>query len=227
MLPILITGGSVNERKKKAYELAAHSMGVSPDKLESQPDLYLITPGPSITIAQIRKLVTDLSRKPLQSPVSVAVLLEANLATIDAQNALLKTLEEPFPSSYIILTSPNKDLLLPTVVSRCREISLSTPINSKLEQTKEKEISTLIDFFLSNQPEKRLAKIDQITLQKQETLEELENLIRIAETKLRSSNDKNEQDVFAPFIRAADKARKHISANVNIRLAIANFLLSF
>jgi DNA polymerase III delta prime subunit len=48
--------------------------------------------------------------------------MEAHRATAEAQNAFLKVLEEPPPSSVIILVTERTDLLLPTVVSRCSEI---------------------------------------------------------------------------------------------------------
>ena len=58
------------------------------------------------------------------------IITEAQNLTLPAQNALLKTLEEPPAHSLIILTTPNPALLLPTVVSRCQVIHLAPKENA-------------------------------------------------------------------------------------------------
>lgn len=52
----------------------------------------------------------------------VVIIEEASLLSLEAQNALLKTLEEPNEDTLFILTAPNKINLLPTIVSRCQQI---------------------------------------------------------------------------------------------------------
>jgi DNA polymerase-3 subunit delta' len=63
-----------------------------------------------------------ISRRPFSGPCSVVAVMEANLATTEAQNAFLKVLEEPPASSVIVLVTGRTDLLLPTIISRCSEI---------------------------------------------------------------------------------------------------------
>ena len=226
MIPILITGATEEERRQTAKAMASEFLGVAVDRLESQPDLQMIVPSPSITIAQVREMVSKLSRKPLATSVSLAIIYEANLATFEAQNALLKSLEEPFPSTRIILTSPNKDFLLPTVASRCLEVQVRSKTTVS-ENANFKQDSDLVEYLLLSPPERRLAKLDQITLSKPETLTLLTRVLLIAEQKLLSSKDINRQKMITLFIRAVNLARQHIAANVNIRLALARFLLSF
>ncbi len=76
----------------------------------------------SIGIGQIRAVMEKISRRPFSGPRSVVAVMEANLATMEAQNAFLKVLEEPPASSVIVLVTARTDLLLPTIVSRCSEI---------------------------------------------------------------------------------------------------------
>jgi DNA polymerase-3 subunit delta' len=76
----------------------------------------------SIGIEQIRAVMEKISRQPFSGPRSVVAVMEAHLATTEAQNAFLKVLEEPPPSAVIILVTDRTDLLLPTIVSRCSEI---------------------------------------------------------------------------------------------------------
>ena len=97
------------------------------ENLFNSPDYIEITPdGNSIKIAQIRKLQSDILVKPYKS-YKIYVIDEALKMTVEAQNALLKTLEEPPKYAIIILITNNKESLLDTIKSRC-EIIKFTPI---------------------------------------------------------------------------------------------------
>lgn len=97
------------------------------ENLFNSPDYIEIKPtGNSIKIAQIRKLQSDILVKPYKS-YKIYVINEAQKMTVEAQNALLKTLEEPPKYAIIILITNNKESLLDTIKSRC-EIIKFTPI---------------------------------------------------------------------------------------------------
>lgn len=97
------------------------------ENLFNSPDYIEITPdGNSIKIAQIRKLQSDILVKSYKS-YKIYVIDEAQKMTVEAQNALLKTLEEPPKYAIIILITNNKESLLDTIKSRC-EIIKFTPI---------------------------------------------------------------------------------------------------
>ena len=99
------------------------------EKIQSNRfDLHLIDFEDSIKIGQIRDLQRQLSLKPYSGKYKTAIILEAHLMTIQAQNALLKTLEEPSGNAILILTSPSEYLLLPTIVSRCQIKRFYQPI---------------------------------------------------------------------------------------------------
>jgi len=88
-------------------------------------DLFRLAPereGASIGIDQVRGLCASLFQSPMESLRKVAVIDGADELTEPAQNALLKTLEEPPADTYIILVAENTDALLATVRSRCRRI---------------------------------------------------------------------------------------------------------
>jgi DNA polymerase-3 subunit delta' len=76
----------------------------------------------SIGIDAVRRVTERVSRRPFEGPHSVVLVLEADLATTEAQNALLKLLEEPPSSTVIVLVTSRADRLLPTILSRCREM---------------------------------------------------------------------------------------------------------
>ena len=98
------------------------------ENINSSPDYINIYPdGNSIKIAQIRKLQIDIIIKP-HKQYKIYIINQADSMTIEAQNALLKTLEEPPEYAIIILITNNKESLLDTIKSRC-EIIKFLPIS--------------------------------------------------------------------------------------------------
>lgn len=75
-------------------------------------------------VEEAKKIRTHLFLKPYQKGPQTAVIIKAQNLTQEAQNSLLKILEEPPLYSLIILTAPTTDNLLPTIVSRCQIIHL-------------------------------------------------------------------------------------------------------
>src|SRR5205823_13403059 len=73
-----------------------------------------------IRIEQVRELARWLALQPLMAHRKVAIIDGAHCLSEPAQNALLKTLEEPPPSAVLLLTAAAAALLLPTVRSRCQ-----------------------------------------------------------------------------------------------------------
>jgi DNA polymerase III subunit delta' len=90
-------------------------------------DLSLLQPetaSGTITVDAVRTLLHALTLKPLEARYRIALMQNIDRANNNASNALLKTIEEPPPSSILILTAETATSLLPTVISRCRIIAL-------------------------------------------------------------------------------------------------------
>ena len=88
----------------------------------NQPDIITLKhEKPStISVDDIREQLNgDIMIKPYSSPYKIYIIPEADLMTAQAQNALLKTLEEPPQYAVIFLLTENADSLLPTIRSRC------------------------------------------------------------------------------------------------------------
>lgn len=97
----------------------------------NHPDfLYLEPDGSSIKIEQIRYLQRKIQEKPIISNKKVYIINDADKMTAEAQNCLLKTLEEPPEYSTIILVGSNENAFLNTIKSRCMKISFQ-PIETK------------------------------------------------------------------------------------------------
>ena len=89
---------------------------------DNQPDIIRIThekPN-TISVDDIRAQINnDVAIKPYSSPYKVYIMNEAEKMTVQAQNAILKTLEEPPEYAVILLLTTNVNSLLPTILSRC------------------------------------------------------------------------------------------------------------
>jgi len=100
----------------------------------NQPDIIYVThekPG-SIGVDDIRKQVNgDIAIKPYNSPYKVYIVNEAEKMTVQAQNALLKTLEEPPAYAVILLLTTNVNSLLQTILSRCVILHMK-PVSDEL-----------------------------------------------------------------------------------------------
>ena len=98
----------------------------------NNPDFLYIEPdGNNIKIEQIRYLQRKIQEKPIISNRKVYIINDADKMTTEAQNCLLKTLEEPPEYSTIILIGTNQNLFLNTIKSRCMIISFK-PIETEL-----------------------------------------------------------------------------------------------
>lgn len=100
----------------------------------NQPDIIRVThekPG-SIGVDDIRGQINgDIAIKPYSSPYKIYIVNEAEKMTVQAQNALLKTLEEPPAYAVILLLTTNVNSLLQTILSRCVVLNMK-PVSDKL-----------------------------------------------------------------------------------------------
>lgn len=93
----------------------------------NHPDIIRVThekPN-TISVEDIRRQVNeDIQIRPYQGPYKIYIIAEADLMTVQAQNALLKTIEEPPAYAVIFLLTENAEALLPTITSRCVMLKL-------------------------------------------------------------------------------------------------------
>jgi DNA polymerase III subunit delta' len=126
----------------------------------THPDLVIIGPnengvlpigdGESTSEGGIRYLIHRLSIKPVSGRTGV-VIDGIDCATTEAQNALLKTLEEPTPGCCIILIASDRSRLLPTIMSRVQEFRFAplSPAELRTVLTDRPETGDLLDFIIA------------------------------------------------------------------------------
>jgi hypothetical protein len=184
----------------------------------NSPDVLEIHPDTSIGIEEIRSIHTFLSKKPIQNKENTVVVHDAHLMTIPAQNAFLKTLEEPPANSRIYLVTPKPDLLLPTILSRVQLV----PDTSHMSYTTNTTYSNLFSQLLSSAVGDRLALIEKQNFTRQSALEFLDQIeIYIHE------NIKNLPSLhLTPYpLRLISQTRTYLTSNVNLTLALDHFAL--
>lgn len=108
------------------------------------PDLFLAEPeGATLTlkIERVRELVREIDGRPFEAAARAIVIDDAHTMTEQAQNALLKSLEEPPPTSHVFLVTPSPQTLLPTIRSRCQTLRLGPLPAALLEATLAERLS--------------------------------------------------------------------------------------
>ncbi|MHB1315526.1 MAG: DNA polymerase III subunit [Christensenellales bacterium] len=123
----MLIGLQGSGKKDLAIKMACALLGQS----ENHPDLVLIKPEKGfISVDQIREIRGILTIRAVKAAIRVVIIEQANLMNERAQNAFLKTLEEPEAAVFILL-SETETGILPTIRSRC--LLLKMPICSREE----------------------------------------------------------------------------------------------
>lgn len=134
---ILLVGPSGSGKSSLARQLGAAIIGIEPEQLEKFAYAKLITHQDSkIGIDTIRELERFVGLKvPKSAPVNRLIIIsDSDSLTLEAQNALLKLLEEPPESTVLILTSKHAQALLPTIRSRVQTINIHMPEKAKVKE---------------------------------------------------------------------------------------------
>ena len=127
-------------------------------KKNIHPDVKVISSDQaknSFHVDKIREIKSDAYTMPYDGKYKIYILKNAQNMTIQAQNAILKLLEEPPENVIFILTCNNKQELLPTILSRCNSFNVGFKDNIETEKVKEisnKLLSAIIngsfEFFI-------------------------------------------------------------------------------
>lgn len=92
-------------------------------KSHTHPDVYSVTIGKSMGVDEVRKLIERVQVRAYEGGTKAIILQGADKMTVQAQNCLLKTLEEPPENTVFFLTAKSRTALLTTICSRCRLVN--------------------------------------------------------------------------------------------------------
>ena len=173
----------------------------------------------SFGVDDVRDIIEEVYKKPFEKDKKVIIIHEGNKLTIHAQNALLKTIEEPPKGVYIIILCESLELILDTIKSRCEIYKLKPLTKSELyEYIKikkfnydENEIKSAIAFSEGvpgridryfNDDKLRELRNNIVILIKNLNKNDLEAILQQEESFSNLKNDKEEVlNIFGLFIR--------------------------
>lgn len=179
-------------------------------------DYFEISPQKKqISIDQIREIKRHIWQKPAKAKVKFVAVKDADMLTPEAQNALLKLLEEPPSHAVIILSTQRKQKLLPTIRSRTVEINASFP---------KKYLSKNIE-FQDNNFDEAITILSQIKDPKTWIDQQIENFYRRLLTEV-GKNNPDEIRAISKRIESLSYSKKLIEANVNAKFVLFNLALS-
>lgn len=171
-----------------------------------------------ISIQQIRTMTKQVSLSPTNGPFSVAIIKEAHLMTVSAQNALLKLLEEPPTKVKILLTSRTSDGLLQTILSRCEKIIIADTITTENKTTISLESLFAYEHESISQT---LLHIDTLTQNALDARGFTDMALQILHSAIRSGNTGNYGLLKCSKLASIFlKTREHLAANINQKLAL-------
>lgn len=227
MHAFLICQGNKIKRVNKGKEIIKRQK-IKIKRWPFHPDLLYFANLNSILISHIRQIQQFLSYKPFQLTKKIVFIAEAEKITLVAQNAFLKTLEEPPPNSLIILCAPQKEDLIDTITSRCQIINLEVSSNIKLNKKNKAVYLSLIKNILKANMGERLILIEPYEKNREDAIKFCQQMI-ILLRKLIFKKIKYSQ--FSPYLlqqllQKFLQAEKFLQANVNVRLVLDNLVLS-
>ncbi len=180
-------------------------------------DLYTFEK--TVGIPDIRAIQERLYLKPIKSKNKAVIIDAPQGLTTEAQNSLLKILEEPPENTFIMLVTPNKNSLLPTVLSRCKVIEIKEDVSGEFSDT-----SDTLNQLASCGVGEKLRLAQDFSKTKEETLLFLQNLIMAARKKL-IENPLDQTNL--KMLKEIQKTYGIIkSTNVTPRLTLENLFLS-
>ena len=171
---------SKNKAKRVAFanEFCANEKIYTFDVTFLEKDTSAKQASQSIGIEDIKRIQKKLFLKPLKSKQKAVIIEDASLLTTEAQNALLKVLEEPPAQTIILLGADTKESLLPTILSRCTLIPLEADALQCTEKERE-EYLNIIEKLPTMSLGERLKTAEQIAKDKDKTQLWLEKCILI------------------------------------------------
>ncbi len=220
MYSFLITGGTIEKRNEWI-------VGKLKDWGVGKFDVTQVAPEEtSIGIDVVRELRKTLLLKPIGSPFSVGIIRQAESLTIEAQNALLKTLEEPPPRARVVLESQTADVFLPTIISRCHLVRVEP--SEELSKEKLLQCFKTIEQILVSPVGQRMKLLDEVATNRDEAAAWVDLALTATRAGLLAkpgSSPKLLSCEATKFLRSLLLARQELTANVNYKLVLDNIFL--
>lgn len=180
-------------------------------------DVVLFPEEGTVGIELVRDFQRELTLAPRNSPAKMGLVTNMERLTPEAQNAMLKTLEEPPPNTYIVGTTSLPEALLATVRSRMRTVKL-TGEAVKIDPVYE----DLVEKIISASPGRRLSLVEPYVTTRDDAKSFVASMISAARLQLLG----HPSPKLVAFTRNLLAAQSQLSVNVNPKLVIDGVVLS-
>ncbi len=166
----------------------------------------------SIGIEDVRAFQKRLILTPYASPFTFGIINDADYLTVESQQALLKTLEEPPAHVLLCVEAENIDALLPTIRSRCHHIFISSDreANNGDDEVRE-QLQKLIDASFAS----RSRVIDAIASTRDSALQWTKQAIHVARDHLKETKTRKQGKI---LLQLLFRAKEQLEANVTPKL---------
>lgn len=187
----------------------------------------------TLGIDDVRNLQKRLYLKPFKSKTKAMVIAILDRVTIEAQNSLLKVLEEPPNHTIIVLVSVSKELFLPTILSRCVLIELKDE-SLKLSEEDSKTFVDILSNLQKYEAGDRLKIAETYGKTREEASSFLEKItlatrqILLKQINLQNKDNKDLDTVWLiNFLKSLQKTHTAVkNTNVSQRFSLETLLLS-
>jgi len=165
-----------------AQKLLGTTSVINPNLIVLRPEIEEkngIIKKKAISVEDVRELQKKLIMTATESKFKLAIIDDADYLNISAQNALLKTLEEPADGVILILIAQNKEKFLPTIISRCQVKKFNPVSSAELDQIldNDQHKDEIIFWSLGRPGLARMLSEDKTALrERQESFQEFKNL---------------------------------------------------
>lgn len=224
MISTIIVSSSLQDRIEKINNILAEN------KLSfNHPDLLIFDDDEKLGVEAVKKIKEFFSLKPYSAKGKGIAILSSQKLTLDAQNSLLKILEEPPENAIILLGADSDKNFLPTILSRCQVVSLEShalPSGARVKSSELEKYYPDIEKLINSNMDERFAFV--------EKLEEKEEFIRalvsffsnvISSNQSVISND-SEKSRILDFSNKLLDAEKYLSSKGNQRAILEYLMLS-
>lgn len=228
-ISLLLQCAPDSSQTEQATQYLSQAFGISQTQLLKSPDFHLLNSDQNaeefspLSIEQVRDLQAELTMHPYQGigpdQLAIFIICKIELASLPAQNALLKAIEEPPARVKLILTSTQPQQVLPTILSRCQLIQLATAEAVPASTTAEK---------INLQQLSRSSYTDLMTIaEKYKEKSEAQEFLAQLTTQLHQTLQSQPSGQLTNLVQHTILTSSYLRKNVNPRLALEELLFQF
>lgn len=203
--------------------------------LQQHSNIEWILPAESdeIRIAQIREVRERLRLSSFDNRARLVVLMNAHTLTLQAANALLKSIEEPNHEQYFLLIATSSSALPRTLVSRCQKLIIAAKNQNPVEPGSDKDLSQYAENLLvrirNSDLNSRISIIEEIIKHACDKTHLLLELQKIILQELRRNSallTKSQRYLTLKSLEATEYSRHLLEHNGNLQLSLEHWLLN-